>query len=94
MLHIALVQLRPTKGAYRKNLEDLEGVFREVAQWQTPPDVLALPETALTGYFLEGGVRDVALSAEQLFEDLSKYHAQAEAPALDISVGFYEVWRN
>ncbi len=94
MLHIALVQLRPTKGAYRKNLEDLEGLFREVAQWQTPPDVLALPETALTGYFLEGGVRDVALSAEQLFEDLSKHHARAKAPALDISVGFYEVWRN
>jgi len=94
MLRIALVQVRPKKGAYRQNLEDLEGLFREIAAWPAPPDLLSLPETALTGYFLEGGVRDVAMSADQLFEDLSRHHTQAKAPALDISIGFYEVWRN
>jgi NAD+ synthetase len=48
----------------------------------------------LTGYFLEGGVRDLALPAEQLFQDLARVHAESGAPPLDISLGFYEVYRN
>jgi len=94
MLSLALAQMRPRKGAYRENLERFEALLREVEEWPAPPELLILPETALTGYFLEGGVRDAALPAEQLFEDLSRHHAQAGAPAMDVAVGFYEVWRN
>jgi NAD+ synthetase len=58
--------------------------------------VLALPETALTGYFLEGGVRDNAVTAGTLARDLdAAYRAGVTAPRpLDVTLGFYEVWSN
>ncbi len=52
------------------------------------------PETALTGYFLEGGVRDLAVPAERLFDDLTRQHRDAGIPALDVALGFYEVFGN
>ena len=52
------------------------------------------PETALTGYFLEGGVRDLAVTADQLFDDLSRQHEEAGIPSLDLAIGFYEVHGN
>ena len=94
MLHLAVAQLKPQKGAYRENLVQVEGVFREVSGWDPVPDLVLLPESALTGYFLEGGVQELAVSADQLQADLLERHAASGAPPLDISIGFYEVWRN
>ena len=94
MLRLAIAQMRPRKGAYDENLCRLGAIFREVAAWSEPPELLVAPETALTGYFLEGGVRDLALPAEQLFDDLSRQHADARAPPLDVALGFYEIHRN
>ena len=94
MLHLAIAQLRPQKGAYRDNLDQVEGVFREVAGWDPTPDLVLFPESALTGYFLEGGVQELAVSADQLHADLSETHTASGAPTLDVSIGFYEVWRN
>ncbi len=94
MLHLAIAQLRPQKGAYRDNLDQVEGVFREVAGWDPTPDLVLFPESALTGYFLEGGVQELAVSADQLHADLSETHTASGAPPLDVSIGFYEVWRN
>lgn len=48
MLHLAIAQLRPQKGAYRDNLDQVEGVFREVAGWDPTPDLVLFPESALT----------------------------------------------
>lgn len=86
--------MRPRKGAYEENLGRLRDVFRELAAASEPPDLLVAPETALTGYFLEGGVRDLAVSADQLFDDLTCQHRDAKAPALDVALGFYEVHQN
>ncbi|HUR94233.1 MAG TPA: NAD+ synthase [Gemmatimonadales bacterium] len=94
MLRLAIAQMRPRKGAYQENLGRLGDVFREVAAASEPPELIIAPETALTGYFLEGGVRDLAISADQLFHDLSCQHRDAKAPALDVALGFYEVHRN
>jgi len=94
MLTLAIAQFRPDKGAYARNLARLGEVFKEVGQWPDPPGLVVAPESALTGYFLEGGVRDLALPAEQLFQDLARVHAESGAPPLDISLGFYEVYRN
>ena len=94
MLTLAIAQFRPDKGAYARNLERLGGVFKEVASWPEPAGLVVAPESALTGYFLEGGVRDLALPAERLFEDLARVHKASGAPPLDVSLGFYEVYRN
>jgi NAD+ synthetase len=94
MLHLAIVQLRPRKGAYEDNLAQLGVILRDLAASPEPPDLLVLPETALSGYFLEGGVREQARSAEQLYADLDALHRASGAPPVDIALGFYEVWRN
>ena len=61
VLRLAIAQMRPRKGAYEENLGRLGAVFREVAAAPEPPELIVAPETALTGYFLEGGVRDLAV---------------------------------
>jgi len=94
MLRVAIAQFRPTKAAYADNLKRLGDRMRECAAWPQPPDLLIGPESALTGYFLEGGVRELAVSAEQLFHDLSETQVASKAPLLDIALGFYEVYRN
>ncbi len=77
-----------------ENLCRLGATFREAAEWAEPPELMVAPEAALTGYFLEGGVRDLAVSADRLFQDLTRQHAEAKAPPLDLAIGFYEVHQN
>ena len=94
MLQLAVAQLRPRKGAYQENVCRLGRMFREAAGWPVPPGLIVAPESALTGSFLEGGVRELALPAERLFEDLAGQHAESGAPPLDVAIGFYEVYQN
>ena len=94
VLRLAIAQLRPHKGAYEENLCRLGAYFREAAGWAEPPELVVAPEAALTGYFLEGGVRDLAVPAERLFEDLTRQHRDAKAPPFDVALGFYEVHQN
>jgi NAD+ synthetase len=96
-IRIAITQLRPKKGDYAANVARLGDVFGQLAGLQSRPDVLVLAETALTGYFLEGGVRDAARSAGEVFADLQATYLQAlgpDAPPLDIVAGFYERYRD
>jgi predicted amidohydrolase len=53
--------------------------------------VVVLPEAALTGYFLQGGVRELALTRHELLELFSELHqALGWEGLLDVVVGFYE----
>jgi NAD+ synthetase len=92
MLRVAISQFRPRKAAYRQNLDQVEGLLRAIAEQGEKPDLLILPEAATTGYFVEGGVRELARSAEELFADLSARHRSSGAPPLDLVIGFYELW--
>jgi NAD+ synthase (glutamine-hydrolysing) len=94
VLRLAIAQLRPHKGAYEENLCRLGALFREAGGWTEPPNLMVAPEAALTGYFLEGGVRDLAVSADQLFDNLTEQHRDAKAPPFDVALGFYEVHQN
>ena len=94
MLRLAIAQFRPRKGAYEENLCRFGALLREVGAWAEPPELLVAPETALTGYFLEGGVRDLAVSADRLFDDLSRQHHDAKSAPIDVALGFYEVHQN
>src|SRR5438874_12037549 len=94
MPRIAIAQIRPTKGEYSANLQRIGGVLAQLAKLEPAVDLVVFPETATSGYFVEGGVRDVAVTAGTLFRDLSLQHEAAQAPPLDVAVGFYEVFQN
>jgi NAD+ synthase (glutamine-hydrolysing) len=96
LVHLVVVQFKPRKGDYTANLARLAGVFSQIDNLDPRPDVAVFAETALSGYFVEGGVRDVALTAGALARDLnSQYLAAANTPrTLDVCIGFYEVWNN
>jgi NAD+ synthase (glutamine-hydrolysing) len=95
-VHIAIAQFKPRKADFRANLERLGALFAQLDELEPHPTVLALPETALTGYFLEGGVREEAMTAGALARELdATYRSAARSPrSLDVTLGFYEVWNN
>lgn len=95
-IQVAAAQVRPRKADYQANLEMLGDLFEQLAESTTPTDLLTLPETVLSGYFLEGGVRDVARPADAVFEDiLAVFRSRCVDPeaVLDVSLGFYEEYR-
>ena len=96
VVHLALAQVKPAKGDYAANLSRLGEVFAQVQAMRPRPHVLHLPETALTGYFVEGGVRDLAVTAGTLARDLQDAWRGATngLSSLDVVVGFYEIFQN
>ena len=93
-VRIALAQIRPEKGNYGANIARLGQVLAQVARLEPKVDLLVAPETVTSGYFVEGGVRDVAVTAGTLLRDLAAVHATAKAPPLDVAVGFYELFEH
>lgn len=89
---IALCQFRPSKGRPSDNLDRIGELLRSLDQAPERPEILLLPETATTGYFLEGGVREHAVTSEVLFTELNRRHAAVRAAPIDIALGFYERW--
>jgi len=86
-LRLALVQLKPRKARVAENLATIR---EHVAEAAGDTDVLVFPETAPSGYFLKGGVGEVALEAGELAEALGP----PPQGAPDVVVGFYERWRH
>lgn len=95
-VHLAIVQFKPRKGDYTSNLARLPRVFSQLDKLDPRPQVAVFAETALTGYFVEGGIRDVAKSAGDFARDLdARYRQGVSTPQpLDVCIGFYEVWNN
>ncbi|HUK22368.1 MAG TPA: NAD+ synthase [Gemmatimonadales bacterium] len=91
MPRLAIAQIKPRKGEYAANLERIAGVITQVAELEPPADLVVFPETATSGYFVEGGVREVAVTAGTLLRDLS---ARYQGRPIDVAVGFYEVFQN
>lgn len=96
VVNVAVAQLRPRKGDYAGNLSRLGDLFARLDALPDRPGVVVLPETALTGYFLEGGVREHAVTAGTLARDLDACYRAAVTAAhtIDVVIGFYELWRN
>jgi len=85
----AIVQFRPEKGRIRESLGRLAEALRLLKPHA--PEVVVLPEAALTGYFLQGGVRELALTRYELLELLSQVYKEVGWEGLlDVVVGFYE----
>ncbi|HEY9181294.1 MAG TPA: nitrilase-related carbon-nitrogen hydrolase [Candidatus Baltobacteraceae bacterium] len=87
----AVVQSKPRKGRYEENLNELREIFAQLAAGEAPPALIVLPEAALTGYFLEGAVYELARSAQAFAADLADaWHAAAGGKTVDIACGFFE----
>jgi len=88
-MNVAIVQTKPRKGKYHENLQALREIFSQIAA--EPADLVVLPEAALTGYFLEGAVYELAMPAEAFANDLAAAWLEAAAKTdADIVCGFYE----
>ena len=90
-LTLALAQFQPKKGDYAGNVARIGACLAQAAALEPRPRLVCFPETSTSGYFLEGGVREHAVTAGQLAADLHRGYA---GPPVDVAVGFYEVWRN
>jgi NAD+ synthetase len=90
-IRIALSQFRPTKGEYADNVARIGAVVTQAAALDPAPDLVVFPETATSGYFVEGGVKELAVTAGTLARDLA---AAYTGPAIDVTVGFYERFQN
>ena len=95
-LDLAIVQFRPRKGDYASNIARMGGLLARAGTLTPRPAVVQFPETAATGYFVEGGVRDLAVTAGELARDLDAAYRNAvrEPLPVDVVLGFYEKWRD
>ena len=85
----AVLQFRPEKSRLRESLARRRA--HPEALRPHAPQVVVLPEAALTGYFLQGGVRELALTRHELLELLvGVYEKVGWEGVLDVVVGFYE----
>ncbi|MGA8534335.1 MAG: nitrilase-related carbon-nitrogen hydrolase [Candidatus Tumulicola sp.] len=88
-LGVAIVQMKPAKGRYAENLRAGGEAFEQLTGGRT--DLVVFPEAAFTGYFLEGAVYDLALSAPRFAHDLGRtWRAARGAAEADIVAGFFE----
>jgi NAD+ synthetase len=95
-LDIAIVQLRPRKGDYAANIARIGALLARTTTLEPKPALVQFPETAASGYFVEGAVRDLAVTAGELARDLDAAYKLAlrTPPPLDVVLGFYEKWRD
>src|SRR5713101_1297003 len=77
--HVMAAQLKPKKADYAHNLSRIGDIFAQIDDLDRRPDVLVLPETVTTGYFLEGGVREAARTSETLYQDLLRAYRERTA---------------
>ena len=88
-MNAALVQFKPRKGAVAANLAAMRKVFEQLAPGS--PDLIVFPEAALTGYFLEGAVYELAVDAPTMAQRVDEqWRASGAARPCDVVVGFYE----
>jgi NAD+ synthase (glutamine-hydrolysing) len=85
-LRVGLAQFKPAKADVSANIDR---VMAQIASVADTVDLLVFPEAVLSGYFLEGGVQEIALEAEEVARRLGA--PPEEGP--DVILGFYERWR-
>jgi predicted amidohydrolase len=86
---VAILQSKPRKGAYAENLRAAGEAFAQIVAGGGA-DLVVLPEGALTGYFLEGAVYELALPVSRIADDLARTWREAGGARADIVSGFYE----
>ena len=91
-MKLAILQFKPRKGDPSANLTVLGEAFAQLAAEESAYDLIVLPEAALTGYFLEGAVYELAQHADALAERIAALWRERSQKkrTVDIVIGFYE----
>lgn len=93
-MKVAIVQTKPRKSQVEENIAQLGAIFGQLAREEPAYDLVVLPEAALTGYFLEGAVYELAFDSGALAERLGMLwrEASSDGPVrpVDVVLGFYE----
>ncbi len=91
-VRLAIAQFRPEKGNVAANLARAGRVLAQAAAMDPHPHVIQFAETILSGYFVEGGVRENALTADEVARALDASWRGAASPGatIDVVIGFYE----
>lgn len=84
----ACAQFAPKKAKVAENLDSVADMALQAAS--EGADLVVFPETATSGYYLEGGVLECALSSEQLEDELARRVSGNIEKPIDLLVGFYE----
>lgn len=88
-MNAALVQFKPRKGDVDANLAAMREAFAQLAG--DAPELVVFPEASLTGYFLEGGVYELALTVPDAARRIDEaWRAAVPGRACDVVAGFYE----
>ena len=92
LLHLVIAQFRPRKGDLPGNLRRVGEALAQAAALDPRPHVVQFPETALSGYFVEGAVREMAMSAGDVAAAVAAAYRVAAplAQPIDVIIGFYE----
>jgi NAD+ synthase (glutamine-hydrolysing) len=93
-LRVAVAQIRPKKADYAENVRRVGNVLADVSERDEIPDLVVFPESVMTGYFLEGGVRESAVTTGTLIADLDSSYALSGRRSIDVVVGYYEEFQN
>lgn len=86
VLRAAVAQIAPDKGQTEFNLNRIASIIRQAAD--EGAGLICFPETCTTGYFLEGGVLEHAMTADALAEAVGR--RLTGSGAIDVVLGFYE----
>jgi len=92
IVRLAIAQFRPRKGDVRANLARMGEVLAQAAAMEPPPHIVQFPEAILSGYFVEGGIRENAMASDDVVRALDGHWRAAARPGstIDVMVGFYE----
>lgn len=92
ILRLAIAQFHPKKGDLDANIARIGAILAQAAALEPPPHVVQFPEASLSGYFVEGGIRENAMAVDDVVRALdSQWRAVARpGSTIDVMVGFYE----
>jgi predicted amidohydrolase len=85
---VASVQFKPEMGRIAHNLDRIaEAVSQAVNDERA--DLVVFPETAVSGYYVQGGANENALKTDELRCELAK-RLEGVRQRVDVLIGFYE----
>jgi len=84
----ASVQFRPEMGRIAHNLDRMAEIAAQAVR-DEDADLVLFPETSVSGYYVQGGANENALSSDEVRCKLAR-RLEGLPKAVDVIVGFYE----